>query len=270
MTNSGSDHDESDVEFEIAIAYVIQCIDNVQKYYIKSPRCSSILIGKSNVDEVLEENLQVYYDIFRMDVHIFKHLCDELTRLIANRFQHSLETIQRQFRCALRAIHSLGCFIIRPDDNAIELLIIFAEIKNIIHGLRHDTIVEKSANDSRVMQEALGHAKFQFPWPPRDRKGRCKSNVVYASLFEVGAHEALVIGVVALLVFGPKGLAKACGFSVLKWRLLPLALAASKSLFVARSWAADSGYEIRRKMKPSLGSSSMSMEIRNAKAWVWL
>ncbi|KAF1878775.1 hypothetical protein Lal_00047447, partial [Lupinus albus] len=35
-----------------------------------------------------------------------------------------------------------------------------------------------------------------------------KGKVVYASLFGVGAPEALVIGVVALLVFGPKGLAE--------------------------------------------------------------
>ncbi|KAJ1384995.1 Sec-independent protein translocase protein TatA/B/E [Sesbania bispinosa] len=41
-----------------------------------------------------------------------------------------------------------------------------------------------------------------------DRKGLCKGKVVYASLFGVGAPEALVIGVVALLVFGPKGLAE--------------------------------------------------------------
>ncbi|CAJ1977022.1 unnamed protein product [Sphenostylis stenocarpa] len=39
-------------------------------------------------------------------------------------------------------------------------------------------------------------------------KGGCKGKVVYASLFGVGAPEALVIGVVALLVFGPKGLAE--------------------------------------------------------------
>ncbi|CAL0316011.1 unnamed protein product [Lupinus luteus] len=38
----------------------------------------------------------------------------------------------------------------------------------------------------------------------RHRKGK----MVYASLFGVGAPEALVIGVVALLVFGPKGLAE--------------------------------------------------------------
>nr|CAD1840871.1 unnamed protein product [Ananas comosus var. bracteatus] len=42
----------------------------------------------------------------------------------------------------------------------------------------------------------------------RERKDRCRGRVVYASLFGVGAPEALVIGVVALLVFGPKGLAE--------------------------------------------------------------
>ncbi|XP_065015235.1 sec-independent protein translocase protein TATB, chloroplastic-like isoform X1 [Musa acuminata AAA Group] len=49
--------------------------------------------------------------------------------------------------------------------------------------------------------------------PPRKHarkdKGNCHGKVVYASLFGVGAPEALVIGVVALLVFGPKGLAEA-------------------------------------------------------------
>lgn len=41
-----------------------------------------------------------------------------------------------------------------------------------------------------------------------ERKRRCRGKVVHASLFGVGAPEALVIGVVALLVFGPKGLAE--------------------------------------------------------------
>ncbi|KAK7279923.1 hypothetical protein RJT34_24984 [Clitoria ternatea] len=41
-----------------------------------------------------------------------------------------------------------------------------------------------------------------------DRRGLCKGKGVYASLFGVGAPEVLVIGVVALLVFGPKGLAE--------------------------------------------------------------
>ena len=29
---------------------------------------------------------------------------------------------------------------------------------------------EGSANDSRVMQDALGHVEFEFPWPPTGKK----------------------------------------------------------------------------------------------------
>ncbi|KAI3705768.1 hypothetical protein L1987_76010 [Smallanthus sonchifolius] len=41
-----------------------------------------------------------------------------------------------------------------------------------------------------------------------EKRRKCKGKGVFASLFGVGAPEALVIGVVALLVFGPKGLAE--------------------------------------------------------------
>ena len=102
--------------------------------------------------EVLEGNPQVCYDIFCVDKTIFRHLYNELKRLhlleedtgivsveeavgivlfivghnddyqlTANRFQHSLETIQRRFQRALCAIHALGCLIIRPDADAAEL-----------------------------------------------------------------------------------------------------------------------------------------------------
>ena len=101
--------------------------------------------------EVLEGNLQVCYNIFCMDKTIFRNLCNELKwlhlledtgivsieevvgtmlfivghnadyRLTANHFQHSLKTIQRRFWLALRAIHALGCLIIRPDIDAAEL-----------------------------------------------------------------------------------------------------------------------------------------------------
>ena len=114
--------------------------------------CTSILSGRSYVIEVLEGNPRVCYDIFRMDKTIFRHLCNELKRLhlleedtgwvsveesvgtvlfivghnadyrlTANSFQHSLETIQRRFWRALRAIHALGCIIIWPNVDAAEL-----------------------------------------------------------------------------------------------------------------------------------------------------
>ncbi|KAF6157712.1 hypothetical protein GIB67_037285 [Kingdonia uniflora] len=57
----------------------------------------------------------------------------------------------------------------------------------------------------RHMSVSIRHKIVKF-----ERKGRCRGGkgVVFASLFGVGAPEALVIGVVALLVFGPKGLAE--------------------------------------------------------------
>ncbi|KAL0009520.1 hypothetical protein SO802_011022 [Lithocarpus litseifolius] len=152
MADPDSDEYDNDVELEIATAYVQFCIEYVQKYYMKRPMCTSILIGNSYVHEVLEGNPQVCYDIFCMDKIIFRHLCSELKRLqllkedtgivsveeaigvllfivghnadfrvTANRFQHSLKTIQRRFQRALRAVHALGCLIIWPDTDAAEL-----------------------------------------------------------------------------------------------------------------------------------------------------
>ena len=152
ITDPDSNEYDSEVELEIATAYVQLCLEYVHKYYMKRPMCTSILSGRPYVIKVLEGNPQVCYDIFRMDKTIFRHLCNELKwlhlveedtsivlveeavgtvlfivrhnadyQLIANRFQHSLETIQRRFRRALRAIHALGCLIIWPDSNAAEL-----------------------------------------------------------------------------------------------------------------------------------------------------
>ena len=81
MAESDSDEYDSEVELEIATAYVQLCIKYVQKYYMKRPMCTSILSGRSYVIEVLEENPQVCYDIFCMDKTIFRHLCNELKRL---------------------------------------------------------------------------------------------------------------------------------------------------------------------------------------------
>ncbi|KAL5225207.1 hypothetical protein ABZP36_011846 [Zizania latifolia] len=52
------------------------------------------------------------------------------------------------------------------------------------------------------------HHRHRFLRRRTENKRRSHGTGVYASLFGVGAPEALVIGVVALLVFGPKGLAE--------------------------------------------------------------
>ena len=78
MADFDSNHDDSDVELEIATTYIQLCTEYVQKYYTECPICTSILSGKPYVKEVLEGNPKVCYDIFHMGVHIFKHLCNEL------------------------------------------------------------------------------------------------------------------------------------------------------------------------------------------------
>ncbi|KAF3633752.1 Sec-independent protein translocase protein TATB, chloroplastic [Capsicum annuum] len=57
------------------------------------------------------------------------------------------------------------------------------------------------------LKQQLSISKSQFSLQI-GRSRKLKGKGVYASLFGVGAPEALVIGVVALLVFGPKGLAE--------------------------------------------------------------
>ena len=152
MVDRDTDYEHSDVEHEIMLAYVAICIDYIQKHYLKTLMCTSIMSGKSYVQETLKGHPQTCYNTIRVDKHVFLHLCSELKRLhlleedtrivfieesigtlsyilghnvdmrvTGNWFQHSLKTIQRRFRWALRAIHSVGCLIIRPDQDATKL-----------------------------------------------------------------------------------------------------------------------------------------------------
>ena len=54
---------------------------------------------------------------------------------------------------------------------------------------------EGSANDLRVMQDALGHAEYEFPWPPRGKKKKFAhlvlDLVIVASDLEVGRHSCV-------------------------------------------------------------------------------
>ena len=152
MVDRDTDDELSDVEHEIMTIYVAIVADHIQTHYLKTPMCTSALSRKSYVQETLDGHPQTCYNTFRMAKHMFLHLCNELKRLhlleedtgivsvqesigvllyilghnadirlTGNRFQHSLETIQRRLRRAFRAFHSLGCLIIRPDQEASKL-----------------------------------------------------------------------------------------------------------------------------------------------------
>lgn len=96
------------------------------------------------------------------------------------------------------------------------------------YGYYHQSVRVRPPTPPSIAQLDLGFSgsrQFLPPWtgllkhlpPPltsrpfhshKERKGKLRGTTVQASLFGVGAPEALVIGVVALLVFGPKGLAE--------------------------------------------------------------
>ena len=131
-----------------------------QRHYDKSPQHTSILTGSDYMAEVRDGNPTNYHEMFCITLDLFYHLVDELkhygylkegkgrvdvqeavaiflyigghnTRMrpVADRFQHSTETVDRKF--------------------------------TYVHGSW-----EGSANDSRVFEEAIKDPKHGFPWPP--------------------------------------------------------------------------------------------------------
>ena len=113
---------------------------------------ASALTGKAYMDEVTEGNAMNCYEMFRMTSELLLHLVDELAqhgylrdergevnatqavatllyvlghntcfRCVADRFQHSTETVSWNFHKALRAVHHYAKYLIKPDQNVIGL-----------------------------------------------------------------------------------------------------------------------------------------------------
>lgn len=75
-----TDSDESDEEFEKFSRHVYASVTYVQCHYDKRPKCTSILSGRGFMDEINIGNPAVCYDLFRMYLELFHHLCAELRR----------------------------------------------------------------------------------------------------------------------------------------------------------------------------------------------
>ena len=106
-----------------------------------------MLTGDAFIKEILNDNPRTCYELFHMDRPIFTSLCNYLRthkfltnsrwitveeavgmfllivehnvrmRLIANRFQYSIETVDMQFKEIVRAICRLRKFIIRHSQS---------------------------------------------------------------------------------------------------------------------------------------------------------
>ncbi|KAK7848268.1 hypothetical protein CFP56_005238 [Quercus suber] len=159
----------------------------MQRHYDKQPMRDSILTGQGYMDE-LDSNPNKCFEMFRMTRSYLLHLVDELighgylkegqgdvdatqavamllyilghnTQMgcVADRFQHSIETVSRHFRKVLRAFYSYARHLIKPDPDVVYLP------EHLRVNKYCPWFEEGSANDSRVFEEAIGDLKHGFP-----------------------------------------------------------------------------------------------------------
>ncbi|KAK9988613.1 hypothetical protein SO802_028852 [Lithocarpus litseifolius] len=139
---------EEEAEFNLVNPIVGEMYTYMQRHYDKQPMRTSALTDQAYIDEVTEGNPAKCYEMLRMTPELLLHLVDELTqhghlvdglggvnatqamamllyilghntryRCVADRFQHSTETVCRHFRKALRAVHHYAKHVIKPDQN---------------------------------------------------------------------------------------------------------------------------------------------------------
>ena len=150
--DTDSDYDSEEDEFWIVFPLVGKMVAYFQRHYDKRPMHTSILSGKNYMDEVRDGNPTNCHDMFRMTLDLFYHLVDELkrhgylkegkgrvdmqeavaiflyivghnTRMrpVGDKFQHSTKTVSRKFRRVLRAVHTYGQHLIKPNPNVVGL-----------------------------------------------------------------------------------------------------------------------------------------------------
>ena len=150
--DSKTNSDVSDGMHNVNETFFRMSVDHKDKYYNQRPMRTSKLSVNAFMKKVLNGHLGVYYEMFRMDIDVLRHLCNEskrfrilkedngivsleesvaiflyiigpntCMRVVSDRFQHSTETVQRRFRRVLRAIHQLGMILIKPDPRYNEL-----------------------------------------------------------------------------------------------------------------------------------------------------
>ncbi|XP_059637487.1 protein ALP1-like [Cornus florida] len=133
--------DEEDNESVLIFAALLE----EQNFYQKRRCRDSILQGETYVMEILNGHKERCYENFRMYPEVFRILCSTLkgiglkdskfltvyeqvaiflltlshnqrNRVVAERFQHSTETISRHFHAVLLAVCQLGTHIITPPN----------------------------------------------------------------------------------------------------------------------------------------------------------
>ncbi|KAL0007179.1 hypothetical protein SO802_008681 [Lithocarpus litseifolius] len=164
-SSSSLDKEEDDDMF-----FMLTFVENRNNYIPKEPQRISMLTGDAFIKKILNGIPRTCYELFRMDMPTFTSLFNYLRthkfltnshwitveevvgmfllivghnvriRLIADRFQHSTEIVDRQFKEIVRAICRLGKFI----------------IPNSFHISRHSSL-------RNVIERCFGVLKARFP-----------------------------------------------------------------------------------------------------------
>ena len=144
LYDSTSSSEEGDDLDEIFIAHIMNEYEEI--FLCKTPQRTSMLSGAQFVRDMIEGHPQTCYELFRMDKETFMNLCDHLKRhenlqdtrfvtveeavamfllivghnvrmrVVADRFQHSTETVARHFKEVRRALCRLGKILICPNN----------------------------------------------------------------------------------------------------------------------------------------------------------
>ena len=139
---------EEEAEFNLVNPIIREMYVYMQWHYDKQLMRTSVLTGKAYMDEVTEGNPAKCYEMFRMTLELFLHLVDELAqhgylrdglgevnviqavamllcilghntcfRCVADRFQHSTETVCQHIRKALQDVHHYTKHLVKLDQN---------------------------------------------------------------------------------------------------------------------------------------------------------
>lgn len=150
--NIEEESNESNIDLDVlVVAGIAACVDYFLRYIYKEPCRNSSYIGHMWVMDILNGLGNRCYEQFRMEKHVFQNLCslfrdkygltstremsvEEImaifllilgyevgNRFVQERFQHSGETISRQFHKVLRASEKFAFDMIPPDYNDIIL-----------------------------------------------------------------------------------------------------------------------------------------------------
>ncbi|XP_062074956.1 uncharacterized protein LOC133778963 [Humulus lupulus] len=109
---------------EMEIDELVLVVARTSIYYhnnflVKEPCKNSPHTGWKFMMKIMDGNGRRCHEMFRMEKHVFCKLCDRLrrNRMIQEHFQHSCETVSRQFSNVLEKMSMLALDEIRPPEN---------------------------------------------------------------------------------------------------------------------------------------------------------